>query len=196
MANLQTLIKSFKKIITKHYFYNDELVFYVEKENLLELIQRLKEDKRFLFRILIDISAIDYPTNIKERFTVVYNLLSIEKNLRLRINVPTNSDSLMPSITSMFSAANWYEREVWDMFGILFQGNNDLRRILTDYGFSGHPLRKDFPLTGHVEVRYDDKKSKVIYEPVSLPQEYRNFDFKSPWEGEEYILPGDEKATK
>ena len=147
MANLQTLIKSFKKIITKHYFYNDELVFYVEKENLLELIQRLKEDKRFLFRILIDISAIDYPTNIKERFTVVYNLLSIEKNLRLRINVPTNSDSLMPSITSMFSAANWYEREVWDMFGILFQGNNDLRRILTDYGFSGHPLRKDFPLT-------------------------------------------------
>ena len=135
-------------------------------------------------------------TNIKERFTVVYNLLSIEKNLRLRINVPTNSDSLMPSITSMFSAANWYEREVWDMFGILFQGNNDLRRILTDYGFSGHPLRKDFPLTGHKEVRYDEDQKKVIYEDVKLDQEYRNFDFESPWEGTDYILPGDEKFVK
>ncbi|MBY0580663.1 MAG: NADH-quinone oxidoreductase subunit C, partial [Rickettsiales bacterium] len=126
----------------------------------------------------------------------VYQLLSIEHNLRIKVKVEVSDEDFIPTVKDVFSSAHWYEREVWDMYGIFFVGNDDLRRILTDYGFSGFPMRKDFPLTGNVEVRYDLEKQKVIYEPVKLAQEFRDFDFKSPWEGEDYILPGDEKATK
>ena len=144
---------------------------------------------------MIDICGVDYPKKEK-RFTVVYQLLSIEHNLRIKVKVEVSSEDFVPTVKDIFSSAHWYEREIWDMYGIFFVGNDDLRRILTDYGFSGFPMRKDFPLTGHTEVRYDSEKQKVVYEPVKLAQEFRDFDFKSPWEGEDYILPGDEKATK
>jgi NADH-quinone oxidoreductase subunit C len=172
-----------------------ELTVKVSIGNLREFLIAIRDHDKYLFRVLLDICGVDYPGNSK-RFTVVYHLLSIQRNLRIRVKVWANDDDLVPSIRDIFSSAHWYEREVWDMYGILFTGNDDMRRILTDYGFSGHPMRKDFPLTGHVEVRYDAKKQGVIYEAVKLDQEYRNFDFKSPWEGENYILPGDEKATK
>jgi NADH-quinone oxidoreductase subunit C len=136
---------------------------------------------------------VDYPGR-EARFEVVYHLLSPGQNLRVRVKIAAAEDTQVPSVTNLFPSANWYEREAFDLYGILFSGHPDLRRILTDYGFSGHPLRKDFPLTGYVEVRYDDEKKRVVYEPVKLQQEFRNFDFLSPWEGTEYVLPGDEKA--
>ena len=141
--------------------------------------------------MLLDITAVDYPQRAK-RFEIIYNLLSLKNHLRIRIKIFVNDNEIIPSISKLFKSANWYEREVWDMYGISFKGNNDLRRILTDYGFEGHPLRKDFPLTGFVELRYDENKKKVSYSKVKLTQDYRNFDFLSPWEGS--TLPGDEKA--
>ena len=143
--------------------------------------------------MLIDITAVDYPKRNK-RFEVVYHLLSLTNKNRLRVKIFVNDDTPLPSLTEIYKCAGWYEREVWDMYGILFEGNNDLRRILTDYGFEGHPLRKDFPLTGFVELRYDEEKKKVVYSNVKLTQDYRDFDFLSPWEGG--ILPGDEKANE
>ena len=143
--------------------------------------------------MLIDITAVDYPKRNK-RFEVVYHLLSLTNKNRLRVKIFVNDDTPLPTLTEMYKGAGWYEREVWDMYGILFDGNNDLRRILTDYGFEGHPLRKDFPLTGFVELRYDEEKKKVVYSNVKLTQDYRDFDFLSPWEGG--ILPGDEKANE
>ena len=155
----------------------------------------LRDDPKLMFTQLIDICGVDYPDREK-RFDVVYHLLSPYKNRRIRVKVQTDEDTAVPSVISVFPAANWYERETFDLYGVLFSNHPDLRRILTDYGFAGHPLRKDFPLTGYVEVRWDDLAKRVVYEPVKLTQEFRAFDYLSPWEGTEYVLPGDEKAKQ
>ncbi len=147
------------------------------------------------FVSIIDISGVDYPARLK-RFDVVYHLLSPRQNQRIRVRVQTDEETPVPSVTGVFPGADWFEREIYDLYGMLFTGHPDLRRILTDYGFEGHPLRKDFPLTGFVEVRYDADVQRVVYEPVELKQEFRNFDFLSPWEGTDYVLPGDEKAKQ
>ena len=154
----------------------------------------LRDDPALRLNQLIDICGVDYPDRI-ERFDIVYQLLSMTKNLRLRVKVTTDARTPVPSITSVWPVAGWYERETWDCYGVLFDGNPDLRRILTDYGFEGHPFRKDFPLTGHVELRYSEEHKRVVYEPVKLAQDFRSFDFLSPWEGTDYVLPGDEKAV-
>jgi NADH-quinone oxidoreductase subunit C len=153
----------------------------------------LRDDKKCQFINIIDVCGVDYPTREK-RFDVVYHLLSPKKNLRVRVRVQTDEQTPVPSICGVFPGANWFEREAYDLYGILFTGHPELRRLLTDYGFEGYPLRKDFPLTGFVEVRWDDEVKRVVYEPVKLAQEFRNFDFLSPWEGTDYVLPGDEKA--
>ncbi|MEE2859719.1 MAG: NADH-quinone oxidoreductase subunit C [Paracoccus sp. (in: a-proteobacteria)] len=160
---------------------------------ILDLIEFLRSDSSCRFSTLIDITAVDYPSR-QQRFDVVWHFLSMYQNQRIRVKVAIREDEMLPSLTRIHPSANWFEREVFDMFGILFTGHPDMRRILTDYGFAGHPLRKDFPTTGYVEVRYDEAEKRVIYEPVSLVQEYRQFDFLSPWEGTQYVLPGDEKS--
>lgn len=170
-------------------------VIRTDHEGLLPLLKFLRDDPRFLFTQLTDICGVDYPERAP-RFEVVYHLLSIKYNRRLRIKLATDEALPVPSATALFPAAGWYEREVWDMYGVLFSGHPDLRRILTDYGFDGHPQRRDFPLTGYVELRYDVEKRRVVQEPVQLNQAYRNFDYLSPWEGApDYVLPGDEKAV-
>ena len=169
-----------------------ELNVDVAPASLTEFVEFLKTDATCKFSSLVDITAVDYPGRAK-RFDVVYHLLSMYQNHRIRLRVSIREEDMVPSITGTHPSANWFEREVFDMFGILFSGHPDLRRILTDYGFRGYPLRKDFPTTGYTEVRYDEVEKRVVYEPVSLVQEYRQFDFMSPWEGAEYILPGDEK---
>jgi len=170
-----------------------ELMLEVAAANLVEVMSFLRDDPGCRFRQLIDITAVDWPER-GPRFEVVYNLLSIEQNRRVRVKVPTDERTPVPSVIGVWSAAGWFERETWDMYGIMFSGHPDLRRILTDYGFEGHPLRKDFPLTGYVEVRYDEAQKRVVYEPVKLTQEFRRFEFESPWEGMQHVLPGDEKA--
>ncbi|EEW26470.1 NADH-quinone oxidoreductase subunit C [Rhodobacter ferrooxidans] len=175
-----------------HAVENGELTVEVSVARLHGLVDFLRGDAACRFSTLIDITAVDYPGRAA-RFDVVYHLLSMYQNQRIRLVAAVREDEMVPSLVSLFPGANWYEREVFDMFGILFSGHPDLRRILTDYGFRGHPLRKDFPTTGYTEVRYDDVQKRVVYEPVSLTQEYRQFDFMSPWEGAAYILPGDEK---
>jgi NADH-quinone oxidoreductase subunit C len=172
-----------------------ELTVDVALNNIVGLVDFLKTEPTCRFSSLVDITAVDYPERPK-RFDVVYHLLSMYQNHRIRLRVAAREEDLMPSITSVHPSANWFEREVFDMFGILFSGHPDLRRILTDYGFRGYPLRKDFPTTGYTEVRYDEEQKRVVYEPVSLVQEYRQFDFMSPWEGADYILPGDEKKDE
>ena len=172
--------------------YN-ELTMVVRFEDIVRVVSFLRDDPECLFVSFIDICGADYPGREK-RFDVVYHFLSPRHNRRTRLKVETDETTPVPSIISLFPAANWYERETYDLYGVLFSGHPDLRRILTDYGFEGFPLRKDFPLTGFVEVRYDDAQGRVVYEPVKLPQELRNFDFLSPWEGTDYVLPGDEKA--
>ncbi len=172
-----------------------ELTIEVPIEAIVETVTILRDDPELLFICFIDICGVDYPAR-ERRFDVVYHLLSPRKNARIRIKVATDADTPVPSISDVFPAATWFEREAYDLYGILFTGNPDFRRILTDYGFRGYPLRKDFPLTGFVEVRYDDQLRRVVYEPVKLPQEFRNFDFLSPWEGTEYALPGDEKVKQ
>ena len=172
-----------------------ELTVHVARDQVAAAARFLRDDKKCLFTSLIDVCGADYPDRAM-RFDVVYHLLSPQLNQRIRIKTETDDVNPVPSITNIFPAANWYERETFDMYGVLFSGHPDLRRILTDYGFQGHPLRKDFPLTGFVEVRYSEEQKRVVYEPVKLPQEFRNFDFLSPWEGPEYTLPGDEKAAK
>ncbi len=169
-----------------------ELNVDVAPSNLVEFIEFLKSDRTCQFSTLVDITGVDYPERAK-RFDVVYHFLSMYQNQRIRLRVSIREDDMVPSIVDVHPSANWFEREVFDMFGILFSGHPDLRRILTDYGFRGYPLRKDFPTTGYTEVRYDEAQKRVVYEPVSLVQEYRQFDFMSPWEGANYILPGDEK---
>jgi NADH-quinone oxidoreductase subunit C len=170
-----------------------ELTIVVAPEAIVSVLTTLREDGQCLFEQLIDICGADYPERAK-RFDVVYHLLSPRRNQRIRVKCETDDAMPVPSVVEVFPTANWYEREAYDMYGILFAGHPDLRRILTDYGFQGFPLRKDFPLTGYVEVRYDDDQKRVVYEPVQLPQEFRSFDFMSPWEGSDYVLPGDEKA--
>ncbi|WP_424986040.1 NADH-quinone oxidoreductase subunit C [Microbulbifer sp. S227A] len=169
-----------------------ELNVDVTPGSLVPFVDFLKSDATCRFSTLVDITAVDYPDRAK-RFDVVYHFLSMYQNHRIRLRVGLREDDMVPSIIETHPSANWFEREVFDMFGILFTGHPDLRRILTDYGFRGYPLRKDFPTTGYTEVRYDEAEKRVVYEPVSLVQEYRQFDFMSPWEGAEYILPGDEK---
>ena len=174
---------------------DDEIVISSATTSLLRLIQFLKEDQNCKFNILIDICGVDYPEKDK-RFEIVYHFLSLSVNRRIRVKLMTDEETKVPSIVDLFPSAGWYEREVYDLFGVIFSGNTDLRRLLTDYGFKGHPLRKDFPLTGYVEVRYDEEQKRVIYEPVKLTQEFRNFDFVSPWEGMNRILPGDERTEE
>ena len=173
----------------------NQLFIDVDVEDIISTILFLKTNEKCRFRQLIDITAVDYPQNEK-RFKVVYLLLSHEKNLRIIINTKIDEKIIVPSITKIFPSANWMEREVFDMYGISFKDHPDLRRILTDYGFNGYPLRKDFPLTGHTEVRYSEEKKKVISEPVKLDQEYRDFDFESPWEGTKYITKETKKNTE
>lgn len=162
---------------------------------IVPVITFLRDDPKCQFLWIIDICGVDYPEREK-RFDVVYHFQSPTLNQRIRIKVQTDAETPVPSIVEMFPGANWYERETYDMYGVVFEGHPDLRRLLTDYGFQGFPLRKDFPLTGYVEVRYDEAQGRVVYEPVKLPQEFRNFDFLSPWEGPDYVLPGDEKAKE
>ncbi|MGB5556796.1 MAG: NADH-quinone oxidoreductase subunit C [Paracoccaceae bacterium] len=169
-----------------------ELNVTVTRSSLVPFVEFLKSNGNCRFSSLVDITAVDYPER-EPRFDVVYHFLSMYQNHRIRVKVAVREDDMVPSIISVHPSANWFEREVFDMFGILFSGHPDLRRLLTDYGFRGHPLRKDFPTTGYTEVRYDEEQKRVVYEPVKLVQEYRQFDFMSPWEGAEYILPGDEK---
>jgi len=170
-----------------------ELCCRVEREALLRVLKFLRDDAKCGFTVLCDICGVDYPDR-PLRFEVVYHLLSMRLNQRIRLKVETDEEQPVPSAVGIFSSAGWWEREAWDLFGIYFADNPDLRRILTDYGFEGHPLRKDFPLTGYVEMRYDEDQKAVVYEPVRLQQEFRSFDFLSPWEGMDKILPGDEKA--
>ena len=170
----------------------DELTLTAEARAIVEVLTYLRDDPECRFVCFIDICGVDYPEREK-RFDVVYHLLSPYKNQRIRVKVEAGEQDAVPSVIDVFPAADWYERETYDLYGVLFAGHPDLRRILTDYGFSGHPLRKDFPLTGHVEVRYDDEQKRVVYEKVKLTQEFRTFDYLSPWEGTEYLLPGDEK---
>jgi NADH-quinone oxidoreductase subunit C len=172
-----------------------ELMVACAPGNLVKVMKFLRNDSNCRFEMLIDICGVDYPDR-EQRFDVVYNLLSLKHNYRIRVKVPANEDEPVPSIVDLWPTAGWFEREAYDLYGIFFEGNPDLRRILTDYGFEGHPFRKDFPLTGYVEVRYDEAQKRVIYEPVKLTQEFRKFDFESPWEGMLHPrrLPGDEKA--
>jgi NADH-quinone oxidoreductase subunit C len=172
-----------------------ELTVEITLSGLGGFVDWLKSDTQCQFSTLIDITGVDYPTRDR-RFDVVWHFLSMYQNHRIRVRVKAKEDDVIPSITQTHPAAGWYEREVYDMFGLLFSGNDDLRRILTDYGFQGHPLRKDFPTTGYTELRYDETLKRVVYEPVKLVQEYRQFDFMSPWEGADYILPGDEKSQE
>lgn len=174
---------------------NDELTVTIAPTSVVSFFEFLKSDGACQFSSLVDITAVDYPQRGK-RFDVIYHFLSMYQNHRIRLRVQIREDEMVPSIIDVHPSSNWFEREIFDMFGILFTGHPDLRRILTDYGFRGHPLRKDFPTTGYTEVRYDEVQKRVVYEPVSLVQEYRQFDFMSPWEGAEYILPGDDKAKE
>ena len=176
----------------------DQLIVHATRSAIVKVLTWLRDDSNCLFKQVMDICGVDYPER-DERFEVVYNLLSLKHNQRVRVKVTTNETDPVPSVTSVFSAANWYEREVWDLYGVFFTDHPDLRRILTDYGFEGHPQRKDFPLTGYVEMRYDEEQKRVVYRPVELVQEFRRFDFLSPWEGmlgDGRVLPGDEKASK
>jgi NADH-quinone oxidoreductase subunit C len=172
-----------------------ELCVRVERTRLPDVLRFLRDDPQCLFTVLCDVCGVDFPDR-PLRFEVVYNLLSLRHNSRIRLKVETDEEQPVPSATGIFSSANWWEREAWDLFGIYFSDHPDLRRILTDYGFEGHPLRKDFPLTGYVELRYDEEQKRVVYEPVKLKQEFRSWDFLSPWEGMDHILPGDEKAAR
>ena len=171
-----------------------ELTVIVRREALLDVMRALRDDAELRFGQLMDIAGVDFPDR-PERFEVSYHLLSLKHNRRIRVKVTADEEQIVPSVVGIWPVAGWFEREVWDLYGVLFEGNPDLRRILTDYGFQGHPFRKDFPLTGYVELRYSEEHKRVVYEPVKLAQDFRAFDFLSPWEGAQYVLPGDEKAT-
>ncbi|HAQ33799.1 MAG: NADH-quinone oxidoreductase subunit C [Maricaulis sp.] len=171
-----------------------ELTIVIHRDRIREILRFLRDDPTCRFTTLIDICGVDYPART-ERFEVVYHLLSMHLNQRIRVKLSTDEDTPVDSVVELFPVAGWFEREAFDMYGITFDGNPDLRRLLTDYGFEGHPLRKDFPLSGYVEVRWDEEQKRVVYEPVELVQDYRDFDFMSPWEGAKYILPGDEKSS-
>ncbi|NDV01472.1 NADH-quinone oxidoreductase subunit C [Pseudoroseicyclus tamaricis] len=181
--------------VLSHSIALDELTVTIPSSEVAAFTEFLKTDQTCRFSSLVDITAVDYPGR-EARFEVVYHFLSMYQNHRIRVKTAVREDEMLASITEIHASADWFEREVFDMFGIIFTGHPDLRRILTDYGFRGHPLRKDFPTTGYVEVRYDESQKRVVYEPVQLVQEYRQFDFLSPWEGAKYVLPGDEKGEE
>jgi len=181
------------EVILDHRLAYGELTIVAARESIVDVITFLHDHEGFIS--IVDIAGVDYPER-DERFEVVYHLLSPKQNLRVRVKVSTDEEQPVPSITGIFPGADWYEREAYDFYGMLFSGHPDLRRILTDYGFDGYPLRKDFPTTGYVEVRYDEERKRVVYEPVKLAQEFRQFDYLSPWEGTDYVLPGDEKAKQ
>jgi len=183
------------EVITESKIAYGELTLRVVPDKIIDVLRFLRDDPECRFVCFTDLCGADYPQRAR-RFDVVYHLLSPYKNHRIRVKIDADETDPVPSVIEVFPAADWFEREVFDLYGVLFSGHPDLRRILTDYGFSGHPLRKDFPLTGHVEVRYDDQAKRVVYEPVKLVQEFRSFDYLSPWEGTDYILPGDEKAKQ
>ncbi len=189
------LTETFGPDCLSYHLWQDELTLVIQRSSIVKVLTYLRDHGDYLFKQLIDLCGVDYPER-EERFEIVYHLLSMKYNRRLRLKVSTDEKSPIPSVTGVYSAANWWEREAWDLFGISFYNHPDLRRLLTDYGFEGHPLRKDFPLTGYVEVRYDDEHKQVVYEEVQLPQAYRSFDFLSPWEGLTPCLPGDEKAVE
>jgi NADH-quinone oxidoreductase subunit C len=194
MQNLsEHIAESIGDILVSREVQLNELVLTVRRDAIVRALTFLRDDSTADCKMLVDVCGVDYPSR-EERFEVVYNLLSLRQNHRVRVKVTTDEDTPVPSVAEVFSSANWFEREVWDLYGVFFADHPDLRRILTDYGFEGHPLRKDFPMTGHVEVRYDDEEKRVVYEPVRLPQEFRSFDFLSPWEGTPRELPGDEKV--
>lgn len=172
-----------------------ELTLFAERDQIVALVDFLKRDALCMFEMMIDVCGVDYPER-SQRFEVVYHFLSMRMNQRIRVKVSTDEETAVPSIVELHPSANWFEREAFDMYGIRFAGHPDMRRILTDYGFEGYPLRKDFPLTGYTEVRYDDLEKRIVHEPVELTQEYRNFDFLSPWEGMTSVIPGDEKAEE
>ena len=172
----------------------DELTITVARDGIVTVLRSLRDNLHLAFTCFIDLCGVDYPER-RRRFEVVYHLLSPARNARIRVKLSTDGETPVPSVLDVYPAAGWFEREAYDLYGILFSGNPDLRRLLTDYGFEGHPLRKDFPLTGFTEVRYDDELKRVVYEPVELRQEFRDFDFLSPWEGTDYVLPGDEKGS-
>ena len=198
LTKLKSYIKTkLSECVVSSKLANDELTISIAPSSLITFMEFIKTDQYCRFSTLIDITAVDFPDR-ENRFELVYHYLSMYKNHRIRIKMEVNENDIIPSIVAIFPASNWFEREIFDMFGVLFSGHPDLRRILTDYGFKGHPLRKDFPTTGYVELRYDEEKKRVVYEPVDLVQEYRQFDFMSPWEGAEYILPDDQinKETK
>jgi NADH-quinone oxidoreductase subunit C len=180
--------------VTGHALAYGELTVTAKASEIISVLRFLRDDQCCLFWCLIDITAVDWPSR-ERRFDVVYHLLSPKHNARIRVKIETDEATPVASVIEVFPSADWYEREAYDLYGVVFAGHPDMRRILTDYGFEGHPLRKDFPLTGFVEVRYDDELKRVVYEPVRLTQEFRNFDFLSPWEGTDYVLPGDEKTS-
>ncbi len=188
-----TIYSKAANLIEKISIEHDVIHINAPAENILSLISLIKNDSELSFKQLVDITCVDYPSRVK-RFEVVYQMLSLKNNIRLTIKTGLENNEYTYSLTPIFESANWLEREVFDMYGVRFKSHPDLRRILTDYGFEGYPQRKDFPLTGYVEVRYDGEKGRVVYEPVKLYQDYRSFDYLSPWEGTEYVLPGDEKA--
>ncbi len=189
------LKKQLKKSFLSYTIENDEYVLTVKRTDIYHALHVLRDDPTCLFKQLSDITAVDWPERVSDRFDVVYHLLSMRHNKRIRVKISTDDATPVASVTDLFDAAHWAEREIFDMYGVLFEGNPDLRRILTDYGFEGHPLRKDFPLTGFKEVRYDSEKQAVVYDDVKLQQDYRNFDYESPWEALETVqLPGDEKG--
>lgn len=173
----------------------DELTLTVARDQILAVLKLLRDEPQYKFACIIDVCGVDYPER-ENRFDVVYHLLSLTRNMRIRLKLETDETHPVPSCVGLFPGALWFEREAYDMYGIIFEDHPDLRRLLTDYGFQGYPLRKDFPTTGYVEVRYDETQKRVVYEPVKLPQEFRSFDFQSPWEGTDYVLPGDEKASE
>jgi NADH-quinone oxidoreductase subunit C len=191
----QTIADALPEAVTGHAVANGELTLTGRAQDIVRIMRFLREDPRCLFVSFIDATAVDWPARA-QRFDVVYHLLSPRLNTRIRVKVETDEMTPVPSIIEVFPGADWFERELYDLYGVLVTGHPDMRRLLTDYGFEGHPLRKDFPVTGFVEVRWDDSVKRVVYEPVRLNQEFRNFDFLSPWEGTDYILPGDEKAGK
>ena len=191
----QTIAAALKGAVSGYSVAFGELTLQAKAADIVKVATFLRDDPRCRFSCFIDVTAIDWPGREK-RFDVVYHLLSPTRNCRVRIKIEVDEATPVASIIGVYPGADWFERETYDLYGILFTGHPDMRRILTDYGFEGHPLRKDFPLTGFVEVRYDDEQKRVVYEPVRLNQEFRNFDFLSPWEGADYGLPGDEKATK
>ncbi|MDF2232679.1 NADH-quinone oxidoreductase subunit C [Albimonas sp. CAU 1670] len=194
LAEIAALMEArLPEAVVSHSIAVGELTVIVALDKLPEAVKFLRDDPACQFTTLVDVSGVDWPAR-EQRFDVVYHFLSMRQNLRIRLKVHVREDEIVPSIVNLHPSANWFERETFDMYGVYFSGHPDLRRILTDYGFRGHPLRKDFPTTGYVEVRYDEAAKRVVYEPVKLTQDYRQFDFMSPWEGAEYILPGDDKA--